>query len=1744
MKSFFISSTFRDMQAERDIIHRIVFPSLRKKLKKYGEIAEDVDLRWGVDTLNLSEEESGHMVIKVCIDAIDRCVPYLIVLLGERYGWIPEAHVYEKINDKRLNKFPEDISITEMEIQYGALMQNVGIDHCVFCFRGDSLISKIPKEFRKDYEAESVQHKEKLDCLKAKIRNKEGAHILNYEAKWNVQEQKVCGLEFFAEELERKLMELLQKEGLSEEKLSIEENITRNAENTMQQYLSTYVNRVEAEEYLPFLYAAKKNIWFSAPSGYGKTAFISFAANQHRQKDLISRIYYGGEPRCQNVDIFLDWLVYELEKICGKKLKEDNHTRRLNIKKIQSLAKQLPDSVMIFIDAIDQMSEDIKWILLQLINTTPKLKFFVTSTQTLWDFEENIEIKELKEAFVTRKLNKLTDTELEMIIFKIAGRRGKSLDARVTKKIREKENMHLPVNLSLMLQRLFMMDGTEFANAEKIAPGMEGISKYMQRVIDSSGEMSEELVEQVVNKAIDTMKSEGGKSIIRLLGLVAAAPEGISLRMLSELCPDVTPLQIQQLLCFLYDMVEENEEGRWVYKHPLYLECIRKIIGEEIILTYEEAIYKKWKDNQEFHWSEFLSLGKKLKKLDVADAIIEALQNGEINEERLWNDDYYIKLSKIVKNENYLCSILRGISQGVINWSDDVISLLNETEGQLTDKETLFYLYDVKCNMYDYEIVFEDDKTKDYADEQYGIYEKIENVSKELLLQAVERCMSGCRSHDQDKRKLWFERLSDTVNVFSKCYRDSNEYLLLSILQVCYWRFVRYKESRSEEDLKELEKIFEAQYTICKVQDNLNLYEQEQPGYNEYAMKQLAVFARILAGVFLKDKNYPKAYPYAKIAYEEEKKAYQLRRTFKTADLHVWTATNYMLCLKEESDTRKRVFDEGIHALDWMESQYFCTRVGESQHYLYFKNALGKQKAEMCEKALEISRRLCREYPGRNYENWIFYDIQDYKNALKAQEEHQNFDKITVALFEIEILGAALYEQSKERYYLDSLHACCLDLVQAYLGQDMFQEAELYLQKAEGYLKNDCIQKAKVRWHREVITSVSGITLYYRNGETEKLKTYMKRAELLLGNEEECNKSGSRKNLAILWRGRIQYMKSRMCWEESKNLVQVRSMIEEYFDKYEKILDENELRPARLFLGEIEAAAGNTKQAIALFKKVRMRNDKDMGWDKEVILSEYEIWQYIMGARASFHIYDLPNINNVWFLNDGMSAFTIILICYTRNMNAAYRPVVGKLLAEYFMKYKHIENTSMRKDVARVLLIWMKDTAEQRILTKEEKDLLGECLIYCRNDFDPREYSEEKEKSCNWLVQEKQKDRANKFLVKKALWYCVNEMHEEALKICESMFDEIDTDIQNEKELLINICKIRIGKDESDAEILERYIANPKIEFWMHFESLIALGHMNPLKEEIYFRKAAKMLEKKVLETRKATQILWEKDWMLRSKCLQFSKARAEETLYIEDLKAVRMAWANCADNGKESTVRLLELDAQIARAYEGTDEKLEWTYWESVGNIMNAFLIKKDILSISELEKIVVFYHKLFVKANDAQQLRYYTISMLSEVAYETMLRLYDLTEDTKWLDETLKVMENYRIQINSPKLNDRRKDFKNEKIVESYLYDMDVYWLYLQHCAEEKVIECIVHAAKSWIKHIPDDYKKMEIAAIGVLRKFDEFLEGRSLDIKALYRALQMKQEGDSNEIFWFIKGIYDKEGTTLSLEQLREMYQKENQ
>jgi len=55
----FISSTFRDMQSERDWLVRFVFPKLRQELRQQRIHLVDVDLRWGVPAKDANGETAN-----------------------------------------------------------------------------------------------------------------------------------------------------------------------------------------------------------------------------------------------------------------------------------------------------------------------------------------------------------------------------------------------------------------------------------------------------------------------------------------------------------------------------------------------------------------------------------------------------------------------------------------------------------------------------------------------------------------------------------------------------------------------------------------------------------------------------------------------------------------------------------------------------------------------------------------------------------------------------------------------------------------------------------------------------------------------------------------------------------------------------------------------------------------------------------------------------------------------------------------------------------------------------------------------------------------------------------------------------------------------------------------------------------------------------------------------------------------------------------------------------------------------------------------------------------------------------------------------------------------------------------------------------------------------------------------------------------------------------------------------------
>jgi len=141
----FISSTFRDMQAERDHLVRFVFPELRERCETIQLHFVDVDLRWGVT----EQEAKQGKALDICLDEIDRCRPFFVGLLGERYGWIPPK--YEVPDEPRfdwLKSFEPGRSITEMEITEGVLRDPQVGRRAFFHFRDPRFIDGLPEQER------------------------------------------------------------------------------------------------------------------------------------------------------------------------------------------------------------------------------------------------------------------------------------------------------------------------------------------------------------------------------------------------------------------------------------------------------------------------------------------------------------------------------------------------------------------------------------------------------------------------------------------------------------------------------------------------------------------------------------------------------------------------------------------------------------------------------------------------------------------------------------------------------------------------------------------------------------------------------------------------------------------------------------------------------------------------------------------------------------------------------------------------------------------------------------------------------------------------------------------------------------------------------------------------------------------------------------------------------------------------------------------------------------------------------------------------------------------------------------------------------------------------------------------------------------------------------------------------------------------------------------------------------------
>jgi len=364
----FISSTFSDMQAERDHLRNFVFPEIEERLRAARVHLEWVDLRIGVaaDTAR-SEAEREVQILKVCLEEIKRCRPFLIVLLGDRYGWIPPSDRLVAAGAEMGFLAQPGCSVTELEIDFGVLSDEAQLRRSLVFFRDPLPYEEMPEAVTAQYSdarAGFAEAAARLESLKARIASSYPERVSTYRAGWNSARCEVNDLAAFGRAVADGLLATLQVEiaeaGIADEPENPEQAVLDDfVEETARDFLGRkdILSVLEAFAYSP----ASPETWglcVSGEPGSGKSALFSvFCRRLADSGALVLAHSAAAGPEATSVDGMLSRWIGALAAVLGVTVESnlDASSAALEATFNSLLARAARvQRIIVLVDALDQ----------------------------------------------------------------------------------------------------------------------------------------------------------------------------------------------------------------------------------------------------------------------------------------------------------------------------------------------------------------------------------------------------------------------------------------------------------------------------------------------------------------------------------------------------------------------------------------------------------------------------------------------------------------------------------------------------------------------------------------------------------------------------------------------------------------------------------------------------------------------------------------------------------------------------------------------------------------------------------------------------------------------------------------------------------------------------------------------------------------------------------------------------------------------------------------------------------------------------------------------------------------------------------------------------------------------------------------------------------------------------------------------------------------------------------------------
>ncbi|XP_033637129.1 telomerase protein component 1-like [Asterias rubens] len=466
----FVSSTFKDFHAEREILVKEVFPDLRQWCEKRRLHLVECDLRWGVPKDTTSEE-----TLRMCLGEIDRCyqdnvMPFFLNLTSERCGWIPTHHDVPESLAREYRWIP-GLSVTEMEILHGAYRTDN--PNSVFLIRNSAFLKNLPEEYEKDFIDPNPIAPHKLGMLKQMLKNKLGDRVKWYDCEFagidsdgKVEFHGLQGtfskevFEFFKMRVEAQYPLMDESQDPYQQAREAHESFLKSrctsvlGRNAILEKIEKYV--VDIGQDCPLI--------ITGGAGSGKSSIMARTADVAQTMAMNKQIPGGGSTGWHVFYHFVGAVPgsTDMEKCLKRLLKELNQVNEATMPKNLEMTCQLVCSVLsnpktapiiVCIDALNQFDDDksstlLSWlprklapqirVIMAMINDTPPHKFLCERAS-----------KPL-EVVVTP----LDMTARQEIVTELLGTYNKRLDATQMKSLLAKESSQNPLWLAVACEEL------------------------------------------------------------------------------------------------------------------------------------------------------------------------------------------------------------------------------------------------------------------------------------------------------------------------------------------------------------------------------------------------------------------------------------------------------------------------------------------------------------------------------------------------------------------------------------------------------------------------------------------------------------------------------------------------------------------------------------------------------------------------------------------------------------------------------------------------------------------------------------------------------------------------------------------------------------------------------------------------------------------------------------------------------------------------------------------------------------------------------------------------------------------------------------------------------------------------------------------------------------------------------------------------------------------------------------------